>query len=122
LCASRRGLYGQIWNLATETQSTAGDFSAERPDQTWLSDITYIWTEEGWLYLAVVLDLYSRQIIGWAMSPSLSSLLTLDARHMALTFRRPAPGWLPYSDQGQQYARSAYQKSFLIHSQVNCVV
>lgn len=88
----------------------AGDFSAERPDQTWLSDITYVRTQEGWLYLAVVLDLYSRQVVGWALSASLSARLTLAALRMALTSRRPAPGLLHHSDQGRQYACTAYQK------------
>ncbi len=60
------------------------DFSAERPDQKWVSDITYIWTDEGWLYLAVVLDLYSRRVIGWAIAERMTASLVCDALIMAL--------------------------------------
>jgi putative transposase len=72
-------------------------------------DITYIPTAEGWLYLAVVLDLYSRRIVGWAMRDSLHRQLVIDALHMALTVRQPAPGLLHHSDQGSQYASDDYQ-------------
>lgn len=85
------------------------DFTADRPDQIWLADITYIPTAEGWLYLAVVLDLYSRRIVGWAMSDSLHRQLVIDALQMALTARQPPPELLHHSDRGSQYASQEYQ-------------
>lgn len=72
-------------------------------------DITYVPTAEGWLYLAVVLDLYSRRIVGWAMSESLQRQLVIEALQMALTTRQPAPGLLHHSDRGSQYASDDYQ-------------
>ncbi len=85
------------------------DFTADRPDQKWVTDITYVATAEGWLYLAVVLDLYSRRIVGWAMSDSLQRQLVIDALQMAIVARRPAPGLLHHSDRGSQYASHDYQ-------------
>lgn len=85
------------------------DFTADRSDQIWLADITYVPTAEGWLYLAVVLDLYSRRIVGWAMSDSLHRQLVIDALQMALTARQPSPGLLHHSDRGSQYASQDYQ-------------
>lgn len=85
------------------------EFTADRPDQIWLADITYVPTAEGWLYLAVVLDLYSRRIVGWAMSDSLHRQLVIDALQMALTARQPPPGLLHHSDRGSQYASEEYQ-------------
>jgi len=84
-------------------------FTADRPDQIWLSDITYVPTAQGWLYLAVVLDLYSRRIVGWAMSDSLHRQLVIEALQMALTSRQPPPGLLHHSDRGSQYASDDYQ-------------
>jgi len=85
------------------------DFTADGPDQKWTTDITYVATTEGWLYLAVVLDLYARRIVGWAMSDSLQRQLVIDALQMAITARRPAPGLLHHSDRGSQYANYDYQ-------------
>ena len=85
------------------------DFTADRPDQKWVTDITYVATAEGWLYLAVVLDLYSRRIVGWAMSDSLQRQLVIDALQMAIVARKPAPGLLHHSDRGSQYASHDYQ-------------
>jgi putative transposase len=85
------------------------DFKAERPNQKWLTDITYIRTQEGWLYLAVVLDLYARRIVGWAMSKRMTNALTLGALRMALGQRRPQPHLLHHSDQGSQYTDGQYQ-------------
>ena len=84
-------------------------FSPDHPDQVWASDITYISTREGWLYLAVVMDLYSRRIVGWSMQPRLRRDLVLDALKMALRGRRPAQGLLHHSDRGSQYASVDYQ-------------
>ena len=85
------------------------DFTADGPDQKWATDITYVATAEGWLYLAVVLDLYSRRIVGWSMSDSLQRQLVIDALQMAIVTRRPAPGLLHHSDRGSQYASHDYQ-------------
>jgi putative transposase len=85
------------------------DFEADRPNQKWLGDITYIPTQEGWLYLAAVLDLYSRRIVGWAMSDRIDSELTRAALHMALAQCQPRPGLLHRSDQGSQYTDHVYQ-------------
>jgi len=86
------------------------DFEADRPNQKWLTDITYIPTGEGWLYLAGVLDLYSRRIVGWAMSARMTSDLTLGALTMALHQRPVEAGLLHHSDQGSQYTASEYQQ------------
>jgi putative transposase len=86
----------------------AQDFSASGPNQKWVSDFTYIETAEGWLYLAVVLDLFSRKVIGWAMSPTMDTALVTSALRMALLGRRPPAGLLHHSDQGSQYTSAAY--------------
>ena len=85
------------------------NFEAQRPNQVWVSDITYIWTHEGWLYLAVILDLFSRQIVGWAMSNRLGQELVLDAFKQAIWSRRPQSGVIFHSDQGVQYACQAFR-------------
>jgi len=85
------------------------DFETNRPNQKWLADITYIATQEGWLYLAAVLDLHSRHIVGWAMSDRMTSDLTLNALEMALLLRRPNAGFIHHSDQGSQYTDQEYQ-------------
>lgn len=84
-------------------------FTADAPNTKWSADITYVWTREGWLYLGVVLDLFSRRLVGWAMETTLESSLVVSALHMALVSRKPAPGLLCHSDRGSQYARGDYQ-------------
>jgi transposase InsO family protein len=84
-------------------------FDATRPNAAWTADISYVWTLEGWLYLAVVMDLYSRQIVGWAMDKRIQKQLTLDALTMAYWRRKPQPGLLHHSDRGSQYACHDYQ-------------
>jgi len=91
------------------------DFSAERPNEKWLADITYIPTQEGWLYLATILDLFSRRIVGWAMSDRMTSELTLQALHMAIQRCRPGPGLIHHSDQGSQYTDGGYQAVLRAH-------
>jgi len=86
------------------------DFVAERPNEKWLADISYIPTAEGWLYLAVVLDLYARRVVGWAMASRMSVKLTLNALRMALMQRRPEPGLIHHSDRGSQYTSAEYQR------------
>jgi transposase InsO family protein len=84
-------------------------FVATQPNQVWLSDITYIRIGHSWLYLAAILDLYARRIVGWAMGERLKTDLTLDALHMALGRRRPAEGLIHHSDRGSQYTSKDYQ-------------
>jgi len=79
------------------------------PDQVWVSDITYVPTREGWLFLAVVLDLATRRVVGWSTSKRVDAALTLSALQRALTWRRPAPGLIHHSDRGLQYAARAYR-------------
>ena len=86
----------------------AQDFTASAPNEKWVSDFTYIETEQGWLYLAVVLDLYSRRVIGWSMHETMDTELVKAALHMALQDRQPAAGVLHHSDQGSQYTSDAY--------------
>jgi transposase InsO family protein len=86
-------------------------FSADAPNRKWTCDITYVWSRQGWLYLAVVLDLFSRRVVGWAMSETLERALVLDALQMALTSRHPSPGLLCHSDRGSQYASGDYQEA-----------
>jgi len=91
------------------------NFEADRPDQKWLADITYIPTQEGWLYLAATLDLYSRRIIGWAMSDRMTSDLTIAALKMALLQRQPGDDLIHHSDQGSQYTDREYQRLLKDH-------
>ena len=86
-------------------------FTVDAPNAVWVTDITYIWTQEGWLYLAAILDLYSRKVVGWAVDESLERHLALDTLAMALSNRRPARGLLHHSDRGVQYASDDYQKA-----------
>jgi len=90
-------------------------FEANQPNQAWVADITYIPTAEGWLYLAVVLDLFSRRIVGWAMAATLSQELTLRALRMALLTRRPLPGLIHHSDRGSEYTSHEYQLLLKAH-------
>jgi transposase InsO family protein len=85
------------------------DFSTDRPNQKWLTDITYIPTREGWLYLAAVLDLYARRIVGWAMSERMTADLTTRALKMAIRQCQPSAGLVHHSDQGSQYTDGTYQ-------------
>jgi len=79
-------------------------FEVSRPNAVWVSDITYIWTTEDWLYLAGVLDLYSRRIVGWSMSHRITEQLTLAALNHAIVCRQPSESLLHHSDRGSQYA------------------
>lgn len=91
------------------------DFVAGRPNHKWLTDITCIPTQEGWLYLAAILDLYSRQIVGWAMSERITARLTTDALKMAIRRRQPQASLIHHSDQGSQYTDSTYQSLLRDH-------
>jgi putative transposase len=85
-------------------------FDVQAPDSVWTADISYVWTLEGWLYLAVVMDLYSRRIVGWAMDKRMKTDLVLKALAMAYWHRKPSKGLLHHSDRGSQYACPDYQK------------
>jgi Transposase and inactivated derivatives len=85
-------------------------FQTDRPNQVWVADITYIRTFEGWLYLAAVMDLFSRKIVGWAMSERMTSDLAIAAIKMAIKRRKPSKGLIHHSDRGVQYASSPYRK------------
>jgi len=87
-----------------------GDFAADAPNTKWAGDISYIWTAEGWLYLAVILDLYSRRVVGWAVSDRMKQDLAIRALDMAVNLRRPPKGCIFHSDRGSQYAAYDYQK------------
>lgn len=91
------------------------DFSAERPNEKWGADISYVWTGEGWLYLAVVLDLFARRVVGWAVGDRLHKELALDALWKALAIRRPSGGLIHHSDRGSQYCSVAYQAELKKH-------
>ena len=94
------------------------NFTAEAPDRVWLADLTYIWTAQGWLYLAAVLDLYTRRVVGWAMADHLRHELTLAALDMAIVRQRPAPGLVHHADRGVQYAAHGYRARLRRHGMV----
>ncbi len=94
-------------------------FEAEKPNEVWLGDITYVWTDEGWLYLAAILDIFSRRIVGWAMESHMRVELTLSALRMAIDTRQPSCGLLFHSDRGSQYAASDFQ-ALLNQYEINC--
>lgn len=91
------------------------NFATECPDQVWTADITYIGTGEGWLYLAIVLDLYTRQIVGWAMRERMTKDLVIDALRMAWFRRRPQRGLIHHSDRGSQYCSHDFQKELVAY-------
>ena len=84
-------------------------FEREQPNQVWVCDITYVRTRRGWLYLAVVLDLYARKVVGWAMASEMPATLVCSALQMAIGQRNPEPGLIVHSDRGSQYASSLHQ-------------
>ena len=88
----------------------ARNFTAPAPDRAWVGDITYIWTDEGWLYLAAILDVFSRRVVGWAVSDRMTTKLATDALEMALWRRQPPPGLVIHTDRGSQYASGEYRK------------
>ncbi len=91
------------------------DFTADQPNQKWAGDIGYIWTREGWLYLAVILDLHSRRVIGWAVSDHMQRDLAIRALKMAIALRSPPQGCILHSDRGSQYYSHDYQKILRKH-------
>jgi putative transposase len=91
------------------------NFTVDAPNKVWTADITYVWTFEGWLYLAIVMDLYSRQIVGWAMNERMQKKLVMDSLAMAYWQRKPPKGLLHHSDRGSQYACHDYRERLEIY-------
>jgi putative transposase len=98
------------YGMAIRDNLLARRFAVARPNFGWVADITYLWTLEGWLYLAVILDLFSRRVVGWSMSERLEKKLALDALSTALADRQPRGGLIHHSDRGSQYASHEYQE------------
>lgn len=91
------------------------NFSADKPNQKWAGDISYVWTREGWLYLAVIQDLHSRRVIGWAVSNRMKRYLASRALNMAIALRQPPRGCIHHTDRGSQYCSHDYQKILRQH-------
>ena len=126
-----RARHKKRWRATTDSKHAlpvapnlvARDFSPQRPNQCWGADITYIWTDEGWLYLAVVLDFFNREIVGWSLKEELTAVLACDALSMAWFRRRPQPGLIHHSDRGVQYASAAFQlklAGYGMHCSMSC--
>jgi putative transposase len=116
LCGRQKGRYRVQTTDSNHDQPIAPNRlaaapKATAPNQLWVADITYIQTKEGWLYLAAILDLYSRRIVGWAMSPRIDTTLVLKALGMALLHRNPPEDLLFHSDRGVQYASADYRRA-----------
>jgi putative transposase len=113
LCAKRSSKYvvttDSSHNQPVANNLLARDFEASGPNEKWVSDITYIRTLEGWLYLATTMDLWARNIVGWAMSDTIDADLVCDALKMAVNQRHPSPGLIHHSDRGVQYASDKFQ-------------
>jgi len=93
----------------------AGEFKVNAPDKVYVTDITYIWTMEGWMYLAVVLDLFSRMVVGWAMNSRMTRELAIEALNRAISLRNPGKGLIVHSDKGSQYASHDYRALLARH-------
>ncbi|MCL7488872.1 MAG: IS3 family transposase [Desulfobulbaceae bacterium] len=106
-------------NLPVAPNLLDRQFEVQEQDKVYVGDITYLWTQEGWLYLAVVLDLFSRQIVGWSMSNRMTKKLVMDALRMAIWRRRPAPGLIFHTDRGSQYCSNDFQKLLKAHGMVS---
>ena len=112
-----RARHKRRWKATTDSRHdlpvapnlVAREFSPPKPNELWGADITYIATDEGWLYLAVVMDFFNREIVGWSLKERLTADLATDALTMAWFRRRPAPGLIHHSDRGVQYASQAFQ-------------
>ena len=119
ICVVRTHKFKRTTN-SNHTYNTApnlldGDFEATGPNQKWAGDISYLWTAEGWLYLAVIIDLYSRRVIGWAVSDRLKRDLPIEALKRAIALRQPPPGVIHHSDRGSQYCSNDYRKLLKDH-------
>ena len=108
---------GQRSTIAPNTLDR--EFQAERPNQRWIADFTYVWTAEGWLYVAAVIDLFSRRVVGWSMKAEMTAQLVTDALVMAIWRRGKPDALLHHSDQGSQYASQQFQR-LMADNGVNC--
>jgi len=119
LCARQRRRFRRTtdsgYAMAIKGNLLARRFAVPAPNCGWVTDISYLWTLEGWLYLAVILDLFSRRVVGWAVSERLERGIALDALQMALTDRQPPQGLLHHFDRGSQYASQEYQQLLAAH-------
>jgi transposase InsO family protein len=106
-------------NLPVAPNLLDRQFEVKEPDMVYVADITYIWTHEGWLYLAVVLDLFSRKVVGWSLSNRMTKTLVMNALRMAIWRRQPAPGLLFHSDRGSQYCSNYFQKMLKNHGMIS---
>ena len=102
-------------NLPVAPNLLKRNFSTEKPDQVWASDITYVWTKEGWLFLAVIVDLFSRQIVGWSLDKTMTRELVLAALRQACFRRKPGTGLIFHSDRGSQYCSTDFRKALKQH-------
>lgn len=116
--AARRGLTHRDPAASPAQDLVKRDFTAPGPNRTWTADITYVPTGEGWLYLAVVLDVFSRRIVGWAMTDHMRTQLVIDALEMGIWNRRPAPGLIHHSDQGAQLGFKGSSQHCLVGSRL----
>ncbi len=94
------------------------EFSPSAPNQSWATDITFLWTQQGWIYLAVVIDLYSRRVVGWSIDRRMKKALVIRALMMAVNLRKPPAGLIHHSDRGSQYASHDYQKLLKQHGMI----
>lgn len=122
LCARRRRRFKATTDsshgLPVAENLLARNFVRSAPNQVWVSDITYIPTDEGWLYLATTLDLYARRIVGWSMCERMTSDLVIDALQMAVAQRNPPKGLMHHSDRGSQYASADFQRMLTAHGMI----
>lgn len=119
LCCKTKGKFKQTTdsnhNLPIAPDLLQRDFSPATPNQVYVGDITYIPTQEGWLYLAVVLDLFSRQVVGWSMNERMKASLVNDALLMAIWKRKPGKGMISHTDRGSQYASHSHRELLELH-------
>jgi putative transposase len=106
-------------NLPVSQNLLNRQFEVKEADRFYVSDITYIWTQEGWLYLAVVIDLFSRQVVGWSLNRRMTTTLIMDALRMAIWRRLPARGLVFHSDRGSQYCSNDFRKMLKSHGMVS---
>ena len=93
-------------------------FEAPAPNRKWIADFTYVWTAEGWLYVAAVVDLFSRRVVGWSMNAAMTAQLVTDALVMAIERRQPKPALIHHSDQGMLYATASYRQILTVHGMI----
>ena len=122
LMARRKRKYRKVWSerdyRANARNVLNREFDVKEPNKVWATDVSYFWTQSGWIHLAIVMDLYSRRIIGWSMHKRVDQSLTRDALEMALSQREPQKGLIHHSDQGAEYTNYAYQGFVKEHNMV----